>query len=97
MQMEDLRNWSKGMARCTEALKYHAKKIRTFDNIVDDEKGQFDDDPQDVEIIVKLLRFLSILLKAGSDKRYFLFFEVIIIQLPSIVESFLSWYFKRCF
>lgn len=83
--MEDLRNWSKGLARCTEALRSYAKKIQTYDNAFDQARSQFDD-AQDVEITVKLLRFLCLLMKAGRDKRYFLFFEVITPLLNCILQ-----------
>lgn len=69
--MEDLKNWTKVLETLDTILLEAGGKLNTCNKIL-----LMEDDVNSKEVACKVLKFLSLLLKASSDKRYFLSIEV---------------------
>lgn len=69
--MEDLKNWTNVLERLDTVLLEAGTKLNACNKLLLGE-----DDLTAKDTACKILKFLSLLLKASSDKRYFLSIEV---------------------
>lgn len=70
-QMEDLKNWTHVLGRLNMILLEAGEKLNACNKLL-----LVEDDLNAKDTACKILKFLSLLLKASSDKRYFLSIEV---------------------
>ena len=69
--MEDLKNWTNVLERLDTILLETGTKLNACNKLL-----LVEDDLTAKDTACKILKFLSLLLKASSDKRYFLSIEV---------------------
>lgn len=73
--MEDLKNWTSVLERLDTVLLEVGEKLNACNKLL-----SMEDDLNAKDTACKILKFLSLLLKASSDKRYFLSIEVLYAQ-----------------
>jgi hypothetical protein len=72
--VEELHNWIPVLSKVVQILNTYGKKLPNYLNL-----SILEECEEDLDIVLKALRFLGQLIRAGRDKRCFLSFQVLFI------------------